>query len=227
MKGHNWVLDQRQMLLPNDPVPRTSIILLSVFGHLVALALIAVFWHATGAHILREQYATVQRISGEAPLPFNSTSSRPALPHASPSHVRRKTRQARIPDTVTAAGVASAQALRERAKQETAGLMTSIKFRQVYGFSPNHDYQLAFRTEGEIPSIPAADVPPHFEQYVIVEVIIDADGRVAQERIVAGMVDPAIEQTLLSAIRKFKYSPAKRDGTPIPSQLDIVIHIPS
>jgi hypothetical protein len=50
---------------------------------------------------------------------------------------------------------------------------------------------------------------------------------VAEERIVAGMVDPTIEQKLLSAIREFKYSPAKRDGVPIPSQLDIVIHIPS
>jgi hypothetical protein len=44
---------------------------------------------------------------------------------------------------------------------------------------------------------------------------------------VAGMVTPTIEQTLLSAIREFKYSPAKRDGVPIPSQRDIVIHIPS
>jgi TonB family protein len=105
--------------------------------------------------------------------------------------------------------------------------MLSLKFRQVYGFSPTHEYQLALRTAGEIPSISAADLPPRFEQYVIVEVTIDVDGRVVEERIVAGMVDPAIERTLLSAIREFKYSPAKRDGVPIPSQLDIVIHIPS
>lgn len=105
--------------------------------------------------------------------------------------------------------------------------MLSLKFRQAYGFSPTHDYQLALRTEGEIPSISAADLPPHFEQYVVVEVTIDVDGRVADERIIAGMVDPPIEQKLLSAIRGFKYSPAKRDGVPIPSQLDIVVHIPS
>ena len=59
------------------------------------------------------------------------------------------------------------------------------------------------------------------------EITIDADGRVAEDRIVAGMVDPTIERTLLSAIREFRYSPAKRDGIPVPSQLDIVIHIPT
>lgn len=132
-----------------------------------------------------------------------------------------------MPEPGTAAGVASAQTLREHAKEGTAAIMLSLKFRQVYGFSPTHDYQLAVRTAGEIPSISAADLPPRFEQYVVVEVTIDVDGRVVEERIVAGMVDPAIERTLLSAIRDFKYSPAKRDGVPIPSQLDIVIHIPS
>jgi TonB family protein len=141
--------------------------------------------------------------------------------------MHRRTRQARVPEPGNALGVASAQTLREHAKQGTAAIMLSLKFRQVYGFSPTHDHQLAFRTAGEIPSISAADLPPRFEQYVIVEVTIDVDGRVADERIVAGMVDPPIEQKLLSAIREFKYSPAKRDGVPIPSQLDIVIHIPS
>ena len=50
--------------------------------------------------------------------------------------------------------------------------------------------------------------------------------QLAEARIVAGLVDPPIQQKLLSAIREFEYNPAKRDGVPIPSQLDIVIHIP-
>jgi hypothetical protein len=81
----------------------------------------------------------------------------------------------------------------------------SLKFRQIYGFSPTHDYELAFRTAGEVPTIPAADLPPRFEQYVTVEITIDVDGRVADERIVAGLVDPAIEQKLLLTIREFRY----------------------
>lgn len=105
--------------------------------------------------------------------------------------------------------------------------MMNLKFRQIYGFSPLHDYQIAFWMAGEIPPIPAADLPAHFEQLVTVEITIDVDGRVAEAKVVAGMVPPTVEQKLLSAIREFKYSPAKRDGIPIPSQLDLVVHIPS
>lgn len=71
------------------------------------------------------------------------------------------------------------------------------------------------------------EVPPRFEQIVTVEVTIDASGEVADARVVAGLVVPTIEQKLLSAIRQFKYKPATRDGSPIPSQMDIVVHIPS
>ena len=168
----------------------------------------------------------VQTISGAAYLTFNSTSSKPARLHDSPFHLHRSTPHARVPKSGTGADAGSAQTLREHAKQATAALMMGLKFRQIYGFSP-HDDKLAVRTAGEVPSIPAADLPPHFEQYVIVEVTIDVDGRVADARIEAGMVNPAIERTLLSAIREFKYSPARRDGSPIPSQLEIVIHIPT
>jgi TonB family protein len=104
--------------------------------------------------------------------------------------------------------------------------MTSLKLRQIYGFDPDN-FQLPIRTAGEVPPIPAADVPPRFEQYVVVEVTIDVDGHVADARIVTGLVNPTIQQTLLSAIREFKYIPAKRGGTPIPSQVDIVVHIPT
>lgn len=117
--------------------------------------------------------------------------------------------------------------LREQAKQATAGMMLSFKFRQIYGFSPAGDYQPAARTVGEIPPISAADLPPRFEQYVTVEVTIDVDGRVAEARVVSGAVAPTIERKLLSGIRELRYQPAKRDGIPIPSLLDIVIHIPS
>lgn len=103
----------------------------------------------------------------------------------------------------------------------------SLRFRHIYGFTPGPQYRLAVQTSGEIPPISADEVPLHFQQYVIIEVTIDVDGSVAQARVVAGVVDTTIEQKLLSAIREFKYDPATRDGTPIPSQRDIVIHVPS
>ena len=118
------------------------------------------------------------------------------------------------------------ETLRAHAAQATAGLMLGMKQRLIYGFSTNH-YDLAVQTVGEIPKIAADDLPPRFEQYLIVEVTIDIDGRVADARFTAGMATPKIEKTLLAAIKEFKYTPAKRDGTPIPCQVDIVIHIPS
>jgi TonB family protein len=118
------------------------------------------------------------------------------------------------------------ETLRAHAKQATAGLVMSLRQRQLYGFSTNN-YQLAVQTSGVIPVISAEGLPPRFEQYLVVEVTIDIEGRVADARLVTGMATPKIEQTLLSAIRGFKYIPAKRDGSPIPCQVDIVIHIPS
>jgi hypothetical protein len=50
---------------------------------------------------------------------------------------------------------------------------------------------------------------------------------VAQAKIVSGSVAPSIQHKLLAAILGFKYNPAKRGGTPIPSQLDLVVHVPS
>jgi TonB family protein len=218
--------DQCQILLSRDPVPRASAALWSVLLHLAAAALLVAFWHAEKARIVQEKY-TVQNISGAAHLGFYANAAKPAPIHASPLHAHRRTRPANVPEPGIPTGEAAAKALREHAKQTTAAIMLSLKFRQTYGFSPTHDYQLAFRTAGELPSISAADLPPRFEQYVVVEITIDADGRVAEERIVAGLVDPAIQQKLLSAIREFRYSPAKRDGVAVPSQLDIVVHVPS
>jgi TonB family protein len=104
--------------------------------------------------------------------------------------------------------------------------MLDIRQRQFYGFSTS-DSQLAVRMAGEIPNIPAADLPPRFEQYVMVDIIIDTNGRVAEAQIVGGQVPTKIQQTLLSAIREFKYRPAQLNGAPIPSQLEIVVHVPS
>jgi len=106
-------------------------------------------------------------------------------------------------------------------------ITNSLRFYGIYGFYPDHNYQLAVQTSGIIPPVSAAEVPPHFEQYVIVEVTIDTEGRVAEARVVSGVTTPAIEQKLLSAIHEFTYRPAKRDGIPIASQRDIVIHIPT
>jgi len=215
---------QRQILLSNDPVPRPSVIFLSAFAHLAALVLVVVaLRQGAGIHIVPPKYETVQTISGTVYLSSNSA-AKAGKPRATPSLLHRSARRARVPEGNAAEGAAAV--LRRHAQKATAGMMASFRFLHTYGFSSDH-YELAAQTAGKLPTISADEVPLHFEQYVTVEVTIDTDGRVADARVVGGEVDQAIEQRLLAAVREFKYVPAKQDGTPIPSQLDIVIHIPS
>jgi len=226
MKGWNWLGDQRPTFVLINTAPGGPTLLLSVCAHFAVLVLvIAVLRNTATIRILPVEYQTPQRNPGTAYL---SLDARPARQYTRPVHVNRRKRLAQIKDPGSAQqGTSAAQALRVEAKRATAAITASINFHGIYGFYPDHEYQLAVQTSGKFPSISAAQVPPRFEQYVVVEVTIDTEGRVAEARIVAGLVDPAIQQTLLSAIREFKYNPAKRDGVPIPSQRDIVIHIPT
>jgi TonB family protein len=218
------MLNQDQIFVPRDPVPRVSFFSLSVLAHFVVLAVL-VLRHATAPHIVPNKYQMVQAVSGTDQVTYNPP-PKAAPPHASPFHVPRSKQKPRVQEQDVSGTGTALETLRAHARAATAGLMVGIKQRLIYGFSTN-DYKLAIQTSGAIPVISANDLPPRFEQYLIVEVTIDTDGRVADARLTAGMATPKIEQTLLSAIREFKYIPAKRDGTPIPCQIDLVIHIPS
>lgn len=221
----NQMAYERQILLDGGPVPRRSVALLSLCAHLAALVLVVVLLRGGGPHIVPAKKEAVEAISGTVHLAFNPAAAK-ALPHVTPSLLSLRRRRARVPTSGNAKQGAALQALRAHAKAATAGMIESIKVREFYGFSAEH-YDLPAQTAGKLPAIAAEELPPHFEQYVMVEVTIDTDGRVADVRVVGGEVAPAIQQRLLAAVREFKYTPARRDGTPIPSQLDIVVHIPS
>jgi TonB family protein len=216
----------RQILLSSDPVPRRSVIFLSGFAHLAALVLIFALQHVTGPHVVPEKNLTVQKLSGTDHLAFHPAEAKAGQPNAAQLHLPQKTRRTRAATPKTGEGGTALEVLREHAKAATAGMVANIKVRQFYGFS-TEQYDLAFQTSGKFPVISAADLPPRFEQYITVEVTIDVDGRVADARIVGGEAPPGIQQRLLSAVREFKYTPARRNGTPIPTQLDLVVHIPS
>jgi len=215
---------QRQILLSSNPVPSRPVILLSGCAHLAVLVLIFVLRHATGPHIVAEKPQTVQRLAGPAHVTFNPAEAKAG--RANPLHLPRSTPRKHVAQTRAGEGGTALEVLREHAKTATAGMVASIRQRQFYGFSTEH-FDLAAQTSGMLPVISAAELPPRFEQYVTVEVTIDVDGRVADARIVGGEAPPAVQQRLLSAVREFRYTPARRDGTPIPSQLDLVVHIPS
>lgn len=215
---------QRQILLSNRPVPGTALLCLSVAAHLAALALIVVLLHATAVHLVPPRYETVQTISGAVHLSYNPPRARSA--HTAPLLLHRAQRQSRIVSNGTGSTGKALEVLRKNAQSATAGMIDSIRVSQFYGFHSD-DYKLAIHTAGELPHISAAELPPHFEQLVTVEVTIDTEGRVADARIVGGKVSPAIQQKLLAAVREFRYTPATHYGSPIPSQVDLIIHVPS
>jgi|SRR4051812_38731660 protein TonB len=95
------------------------------------------------------------------------------------------------------------------------------------GFQGFYKYDFAYHTSGELPVVTAAELPPRFEAYVIIEITIGTDGRVLDAHMKNDMVTPQIRERLLAAVRGWTYVPAKRDGIPIPSQEDVIIHIPS
>jgi hypothetical protein len=121
----------------------------------------------------------------------------------------------------------SVEVIRKKAQKATAALVQNFRFRTTYGFKPLDDYSLAVQTGGAPPQISPDDLPPRFEQYLIVEITISIDGKVVDARITAGLVDQKIQDKVLAAIREYKYIPAKHNGSPIPSQVDLVVHVPS
>ena len=220
------MLDLRQIFVSTAPVPSRSVILLSVLAHCGLLALIFTLAHLTRARIVEPKYVVTIISRGTTHLAFNRPAAKGSprrllsLPRA-----HRLAPMAPVPPVGATEGTAS-EILQQHAKEATAAIVVGIKQRQIYGFDPSN-YQIPYHVSGDFPAILASEVPPRFEQYVTVEITIDVDGSVALARIVAGSVDPAIQHKLLSAALGFKYSPAMRGGTPIPSQLDLVVHIPT
>ena len=211
-------------------VPHSSALLVAVLAHLLALPLILVWiWSSNRIHVLPTEFKNAQVISGANHVAYRAKASETnaAQVHVPRSVRTRRPARNRVSEPAITSQVMPGKTLREQAQVATAAITADLRFRQLYGFSRGSDYRLAVQIAGDIPPISPDQLPPHYEQYVTVEVTIDTSGKVAEARIVGGMAPAPVQQTLLSAIREFKYNPATRDGVPIPSQRDIVIHIPS
>jgi TonB family protein len=74
--------------------------------------------------------------------------------------------------------------------------------------------------------IPRSDLPNGLHGDVIVEITIDAEGKVVGERLLQG-VGAGVDERVISAVRDWRYRPATRNGVPIPSKRDVYFHFPS
>jgi protein TonB len=61
---------------------------------------------------------------------------------------------------------------------------------------------------------------------VIVEVTIDAQGAVVEEKLLQGL-GPGVDERVISALRDWRFRPATRNGVAISSKHDVHFHFPS
>ena len=197
---------------------------ISCIFHVVLLMLWFEFVHTTRVVLVTDV------IVAASPVSHETVTFRPQASAGStllPAHrIRRVHKRAPANPTMGTSDSGSMETLRKEAQRTTASLMKELKFRLNYGIG-SKDYELPIHKQGEIPLITAADLPPRFEQYLEIEVLIDTTGSVAEAKIVHGAADQKIEDRVLSAVRQFKYIPAKYLQKPVPCQMDIVVHIPS
>ena len=60
---------------------------------------------------------------------------------------------------------------------------------------------------------------------VIVEITIDETGAIVQ-KIVIQSLGPAVDQKVLAALENWRFTPASKNGVPIPSKQDVYYHFP-
>lgn len=218
--------DLRSLLVEwGERVPRPWTVLLAALLQLLVLPLFFLSRDKVVLTVVPESYVPVVAAGGGGPLHYSAQGS--AATRAGALPVRHTWRRAEVEGSGFAVQGSISSAERAQAQKGTAAITSSIRMRQTFGFDPGQNYQLAVQTDGELPLISPDEVPPRYEQFVTVEVTIGSNGRVEQARVISGLVSDKIQHKLLAAIREFKYRPATQDGMPIPSQRDIVVHVPS
>ena len=82
------------------------------------------------------------------------------------------------------------------------------------------------------PALPIVSPDPAFgsdaagiEGDVIVEITIDEAGTIVQ-KIVIQSLGPAVDQKVLAALENWRFTPASKNGVPIPSKQDVYYHFP-
>jgi protein TonB len=58
---------------------------------------------------------------------------------------------------------------------------------------------------------------------VVVDVVIDAQGRIAKSTLARGLGN-GIDETVLATIQQWTFQPATRDGKPVPSEQELLFH---
>jgi len=74
--------------------------------------------------------------------------------------------------------------------------------------------------------IPKSDLPGGLPGDVIVEITIDAQGVVIEEKLLQGL-GPGVDERVIAALHDWRFHPATRNGVAISSKHDVHFHFPS
>jgi TonB family protein len=76
------------------------------------------------------------------------------------------------------------------------------------------------------PTIHRSELPIGLQGDVVVEITIDEQGKVVQERLLQGL-GHGIDEKVIAAVHDWHFRPATRNGVAIPSKHDVHFHFPS
>jgi TonB family protein len=96
----------------------------------------------------------------------------------------------------------------------------------IEGPIEGHEVHVAYPVVFPDPRVARAELPPDVKGDVIVEVTIDAQGKVVETRILQA-IGHGIDEKIVAALRQWRYQPATLDGVPVASKHDVHFHFPS
>ena len=106
---------------------------------------------------------------------------------------------------------------------------TSVRAGSFYGsmYADNTDGPVIRPAIPQVfPDPPRVDIPSGVEGDVVVELTIDETGNVTDARLLKG-VGHGIDEQVIATLRTWRFRPATKDGSPIPSKQDYKHHFPS
>ena len=106
---------------------------------------------------------------------------------------------------------------------------TSVRAGSPYGsmYADNTDGPVIRPAIPQVfPDPPRAEIPRGVEGDVVVELTIDETGNVIDTRLLKG-IGHGVDEQVIATLRTWRFRPATKDGSPIPSKQDYKHHFPS
>jgi protein TonB len=148
-----------------------------------------------------------------------------------------KTRAATVQSTSLSLPASQRKAQEKRNLQKRSNVLENVKPVDTVQAGSIHGSALDGPSEGDEitpgfaisftePRISRSDLPSGMQGEVIVEIVVDADGKVIEEKLIQGM-GHGVDEKVIAAIQGWHFQPATRNGIPIPSRRDVLYHFPN